>query len=96
MKKTILFITIILMLSCTCWDNNNGLPQNSSVQYVDTLKQCLLLDGKQVSVKDFDHAWNNYQLEYEFGSNGSRDALLRFGEKYSKGIYSFKIIKKND
>ncbi len=96
MKTTILFITIILMLSCTCRDNNNDLPQNSSVEYVDTLKQYILLDGKRVSEKDFNYAWNNYQLEFEFWSNGSRDALLRFGEKYSKGIYSFKIIKKND
>jgi len=96
MKTTILFTTIILLLSFTCCVNNNGVQQNSSVEYVDTLKQYILLDGKRVSEKDFNYAYNNYQLEFEFWSNGSRDALLRFGEKYRKGIFATKTIKKND
>jgi len=84
------------MLSFTCCESNNDVTQKNSVQYVDTLKQYLILDGKQVSVKVMDHAWNNYQLKCEFSSHGSRDALLRFGEKCRKGIYAFKTIKKND
>ena len=84
------------MLSFTCCENNNDVTQNSSVHYADTLRRYYLIDGKRVSLKDFDHAWNNYQHELEFWSNGSRDALLRFGEKYRKDIYAIKIIKKNE
>jgi len=96
MKKLTLLITIILMISCRHWDKDDGLSPTGNSQYVDTLKEYLIIDGKRVSEEDFDKAWDNYELKYEYGSNGSRDALLRFGEKYRKGICSFKIIEEYD
>ncbi len=87
------YIILFLFIICIACNNNHTIIEtNSNPLQIDSLKTYFFLNGKEVSMNVIGEGLNRNKIEYVNWSNGTRDALLRFGEQYQGGIYIFKTI----
>ena len=94
--KTIYVLLIILFFSCiSSKDEIIGNTEESNFQISDTVKITFILDGNTVSEKTIGKGMQNNTIQYVNWSHNTRDALLRFGEKYRSGIHILETKKHN-
>lgn len=88
MKLTFLFLSAILG-SCA----SDQKPVNRKPTYDDQSRVIYIFDGKQESIAHAKQKYEKGNFELLGFANNSRDALLRYGEKYRYGVYIFETKK---
>ncbi len=80
---------LLFMFGCTPAKNEITGNSTSNTAIIPSNAYCFL-DGEEIPMKVVGEGLSSDKIEYVNWSNGTRDALLRFGEKYRGGIYVFK------
>lgn len=84
--KILLFTTSFLLFTFTI----NGQDKSDFKSFT------YLLDNKPVTKEVIDEKIKKNEIEFVGGAMTSREAVLRFGEKFRTPIFIYKTIKKED
>jgi len=85
--KTTYFLIVMLLCACTTNYKTNINTEKNKYKTPDTVRITFFLDGKIVSKETIGKGMQANAIQYVDWSQGTRDALLRFGEKYRNGIH---------
>ena len=85
--KITFFILLILSFSCISTGSKPDVnTEKGNYKIPDTVRITFFLDGKVISKETIGKGMQSNTIQYVDWSRNTRDALLRFGEKYRNGI----------